>query len=154
MLLGVTGQCRPQPKDKTMNLNNGMFCYFPVRGDNGKVDVDATALAAKKAAEEFAAKDDPITAKLGEAAIKVWSEKKYSNLLHISTPTLARMAINALGICPDDKTCKDAAVRIQAVLAGQPDKFLVLKTGPHKGIHYKSRYTPAELVLITSATDK
>ncbi len=138
-----------------MNLNNnGMLCFVPARGNDGKVDIEATMLAARKAAEDFASNDDPLTAKLGEAAIKVWNEKQYSGLLHITTNALARMALNALGMVPDDKTCKDAAARVHAVLSGQPDKFYMVKTGQNKGVHYRERYSPAELELLMSDSQK
>ncbi len=137
-----------------MTLNNGMLCFVPARGNDGKVDVEATVLAARKAAEEFAGNDDPLTAQIGEAAIKVWNEKKYSGLLRITTNALARMALNDLGIIPDDKACKDAASRVHAVLSGQPEKFLILKTGQNKGIHYRERYSPAELELLNAEAQK
>lgn len=131
-----------------------MLCFLPARGNDGKVDMEATLVAARKAAEEFASNDDPLTAKIGEAAIRVWNEKQYSGLLRITTNALARMALNALGIIPDDKACKDAAFRVNAVLSGQPDKFLILKTGQNKGVHYRSRYSPAELALLVSESQK
>jgi hypothetical protein len=137
-----------------MTLNNGMLCFAPARGNDGKVDIDATTIAARKAAEEFAANDDPLTAKIGEAAIKVWEEKQYSGLCRITTNALARMALNALGIIPDDKACKDAASRVDAVLSGQPDKFLIVKTGQNKGIYYRERHTAAELQLLLTEMQK
>lgn len=137
-----------------MNLNNGMLCFVPARGNDGKVDIEATVLAARKAAEDFASNDDPLTAKIGEAAIKVWNEKQYSGLLRITTNALARMALNALGIIPDDKACKDAASRVDAVLSGQPEKFLILKTGQNKGIHYLERYSPGEIALLEAEPQK
>lgn len=127
---------------------NGTITFSPLRTNDGKTDIENSLVLAKQLLEEFAAKDDPLTQKIGEAGLKVWNEPKYSGLRSISVTTLARMALNALGMSPDDKACKDAALRIRAVFSGQPDKFLFLRVGKNKGIHYRSRYTPEELSAI------
>lgn len=129
-------------------ITPGTLCFVPARRDDGRVDIEATVAVARKVAEDFAAQDDVLTIKIGEAAIKVWNEKTYSGLRSCSPSALGRMALLALGVLPDDKSCKDAEARVKAVLAGQPDKFLIVKSGPKKGVHYRERYSPAELSLL------
>jgi hypothetical protein len=58
------------------------------------------------------------------------------------------MALTVLDMVPDDKACKDAALRVRAVLSGQPDKFLVLKNGPNKGVHHLARLSAGEIALL------
>lgn len=128
--------------------------FTTIRSNDGKVDIEGSLIAARKAIEEFAASDDTLTVQIGEAAIKVWNEPRYSRLHHISTPALGRMALVALNLIPDDKACKDAAKRVAAVLSGQPDKFLVIKSGPNKGIHCRSRLSQGEIMLLTTSTKK
>lgn len=132
-----------------MNITN-LISFIPVRSDNGTVDIEGCLIAAKKAAEEFAAKDDPLTAQIGEAAIKVWDQEKFSGLKYISSVALGRMALTALDIIPDQQAIKDADRRVKTALSGQPDRFIVLKAGPKRGIHYKSRYSEGELALLTA----
>lgn len=133
-----------------MTLINGMLCFTPARSDDGKIDIEGCVLAARKAAEEFAAQDDVLTVQIGQAAIKVWEDPKFSGLKLCSPSALGRMAINALGMIPNDKVCKEAAKKVKSVLSGQPDKFLFVKKGPKKGFHYKARYTEGELALLNN----
>jgi hypothetical protein len=127
---------------------NGMLGFTPVRDENGKVDVEASTQAARRVAEEFAKEDDSLTVKLGEAAVAILEQEKFASLKHISTAALGRMALLALGIIPNDKACKDAVVRLKSSLAEKQDKILLIKSGVRAGVHYKPRYSEAELKLI------
>lgn len=131
-----------------ITLYNGKLCFTPVRFEDGRVDPDSCAQVARRLAVEFAKQDDQLTIKLGEAVNKVLEEPKYSNVQHISTSALARLALICLDILPDDKNCKDAEKRLKSVLAGQSDKFLLLKAGKRRGVHLKTRYSEGELQLL------
>lgn len=130
-------------------LTNGMLSFAPVKTDDGKVDIDASIRAARRSLEEYVKADDGLTVKIEEAALKLWDEPTYSGLKHATTAALGRMALTALGLIPDDKSCKDAEKRLKTVFANHKDKFLMVKTGKKAGVYHRGRNTEETLTALS-----
>lgn len=125
-------------------LINGKFHFAPIRGNDGKINPEACAEYARKMAAEYALIDDPETIKLSEAALNIWDDPKYTNLHHINTLALARMALDALKVIPDNNPVKEAARKLKLIFAGRSDKFLV-SGGRDTEIYHKGRCSKEEL---------